>query len=248
MTETELLGGLLSIDRGWAVNSYQMSASRVDVWIAPRAAPARGWFGQSKRAPEIDAAEAVWRHTNLCCIPCYVHVRAPTPHALDGLPWAGGSDLPFSRAMGDRVFALLAEGVDYAAICNVLGISFADLWKYKVALDTGRARVSKQQPTTAGAAAVATPIPAAAAAAAVGFDADGVPDPADPVWQALIEGSVALNVRTLSLKLLLTRLRSQWAMLDDEEVKIAKIRELQRYFLKSAGVLGYELAQLRRLQ
>ncbi len=59
---------------------------------------------------------------------------------------------------------------------------------------------------------------------------------------------MALDIRVLSLKLLLTRLRTQWQVLEDDEVKVAKLRELQRYFVKSSSALGHELSQLRRLR
>jgi hypothetical protein len=67
----------------------------------------------------------------------------------------------------------------------------------------------------------------------------------DPVWLKLIEGQVDLDIRALSLKLLMTRLRSQLEVITDEEVRMLKLRELHRYFVKNARMLGHELSQLR---
>jgi hypothetical protein len=72
-----------------------------------------------------------------------------------------------------------------------------------------------------------------------------IPDVSDPVWLKLIEGQVDLDIRALSLKLLMTRLRSQLEVITDEEVRMLKLRELHRYFVKNARMLGHELSQLR---
>lgn len=234
MTDTELLGDLLGVNQPWAIGAYQLAGTRLDVWITPWAPRSRSWFAHARPAPIAAGPEAVWRHTNVCGLHCHVHVADADSGRFAGQPWAGDAALPFTRAMGERVFALLAEGVDYVAICKMLGVAFGDVWKYKLALESGRARVSPAAP------------PIRLAAAPTG--SDGVPDATDPVWQGLIEGAVALDIRVLSLKLLLTRLRTQWQVLEDDEVKVAKLRELQRYFVKSSSALGHELSQLRRLR
>jgi hypothetical protein len=75
---------------------------------------------------------------------------------------------------------------------------------------------------------------------------EGVPDATDPVWQQLAEGQVDLDIRTLSLKLMLTRMRSQMDVIRDSDVRLLKLRELHRYFVKNKRMLGYELDQLLR--
>jgi len=54
-----------------------------------------------------------------------------------------------------------------------------------------------------------------------------------------------LDIRVLSLKLMLTRVRSQLEVISDDEVRLLKLRDLHRYFVKNERVLGHELAQLK---
>lgn len=72
-----------------------------------------------------------------------------------------------------------------------------------------------------------------------------LPDASDPLWLALLEGQQALDVRTLGLRLLLTKLRGQIRVIDDDEVRMLKLVELHRYFERHQALLGHEIAQLR---
>jgi hypothetical protein len=72
-----------------------------------------------------------------------------------------------------------------------------------------------------------------------------VPDVTDPVWMQLVNGEMKLDIRVLSLKLMLTRVRSQLEVISDDEVRLLKLRDLHRYFVKNERVLGHELAQLK---
>ena len=139
------------------------------------------------------------------------------------------------------MFALFNEGVSLNGICAITGIPLQELWKFKFALDQGKAAIT--DPARAAVAAQAA-VAAEAAAPAVASD-DDVPDVADPVWLQLIEGRRDIDIRALSLKLLMTRLRSQMEVITDDEVRMLKLRELHRYFVKNARMLGHELAQLR---
>jgi hypothetical protein len=77
-------------------------------------------------------------------------------------------------------------------------------------------------------------------------DDSAVPDVSDPLWQALLSGEVALDVRTLSLRLMLSKLRLQASSLKDDEVRMLKLVELHRFFEKHQAVLHHELAQIGR--
>ena len=81
----------------------------------------------------------------------------------------------------------------------------------------------------------AEPVPTSAA----------VPDVTDPVWLRLLDGDLSLDIKVLSLKLMLTKLRSQLDLIHDEEVRLLKLKELHRYFVKNERVLTHELDQLR---
>lgn len=73
----------------------------------------------------------------------------------------------------------------------------------------------------------------------------GVPDVSDPLWQALLMGERDLDVRALSLRLLLSKLRGQARALQDDEVRMLKLVELHRFFEKNQAVLRHELSQLQ---
>lgn len=76
--------------------------------------------------------------------------------------------------------------------------------------------------------------------------ADELPDVSDPLWLALLHGKRDLDVRTLSLKLLLTKLRTQARSIRDDEVMMLKLVELHRFFARHRAVLRHEIAQLQR--
>lgn len=244
MQGNELLESLLKVGPAWEVRRYQHAAERLDVWIGPRRAVQRGWFRRSSRTPDAPLREYLWRHTNLCGVQCHVHALAPDAKSLQGLPWAGGNS-PFTRAMGKQVFTLLAKGIEYGTICGLLDIALSDLWKFKHALDSGRIGVSglpaSAARNTSRPSSAAPTIEPSAGSAQVRWP---VPDATDPIWQRLVEGSVKIDVRALGLKLLLTKLRTQWPLIDVADAKVAKLRELHRYFLKSERILGHELAQV----
>lgn len=91
------------------------------------------------------------------------------------------------------------------------------------------------EPAQAPAATPTGPAPASTA----------VPDVTDPVWLRLLDGDLSLDIKVLSLKLMLTKLRSQLDLIHDEEVRLLKLKELHRYFVKNERVLTHELDQLR---
>jgi len=233
-----LLGRLLQLNEPWTVRDFRFDpgARRIDCWIGLEVQ--RGWFGLGRRQSEPEGKERVWRHIDLAGWRCHLRVLAPSSADLSALPWAGPDDMPFSQALSKQVFALFNEGVSLNGICAITGIPLQELWKFKFALDQGKTAIS--DPAKAVAAASGAPSGQQDAAA----DGD-VPDVADPVWLQLIEGQRDIDIRALSLKLLMTRLRSQMEVITDDEVRMLKLRELHRYFVKNARMLGHELAQLR---
>ncbi|HNB89487.1 MAG TPA: hypothetical protein PLP91_03795, partial [Plasticicumulans sp.] len=75
--------------------------------------------------------------------------------------------------------------------------------------------------------------------------APGLPEADDPVWGRLAGGDISIDIGVLSLKLLLTRVRSQYEAMPDDESRRLKARELHRFFVKNLRMLGAELQQLR---
>lgn len=85
---------------------------------------------------------------------------------------------------------------------------------------------------------------AAAQAPAAAPSTPGLPDVSDPLWLDLLNGERDLDVRTLSLRLLLSKLRGQARGMKDDEVRMLKLVELHRYFEKNQAALRHEISQL----
>lgn len=236
--EMTLLNRMLQVEAPWTVRDYSFSESgrRLDVSLGIETP--RSWFGRIKKTP-LEETEKVWRHVNFDQSQCYIHVFVPKGASLAKQNWAGEEDSVFTRAMARQVFALLREGAGYEGICSLLGVAFNDIWKFKYALDSGQANQPQPEPTPRPSASIAAPVIPADASTPV-------PDVDSPVWQQLVESRLDLDIRVLSLKLLLTRIRSQLDLVQDEEMKHLKMRELHRYFLKNQRMLGHELEQLGR--
>lgn len=124
--------------------------------------------------------------------------------------------------MARQIAAMLREGVKLQSVCAILDIAFADLWKFKHSLDSGRS-------------GLAAPTPAVASR---------VPEADDPIWEQLLNGSRDIDIRMLSLKLLLAKLWDQMRVISAPEVSQLKAYEIQRYFVRYEATLGHELAQL----
>lgn len=233
-----LLRQLLLIERPWEVRDYRLDVRkrRCDVWIGQE--PERGWFGRPKAAPAGEVA--VWQHLAIGPVRFHLHVTVPHGFESRGIGWMGDAGMPFTRALAARVFALFGEGVPLQSVCTLLDLSLQDVWRYRYALDTGRAGGAEPvarpaEPAQAPAATPTGPAPASTA----------VPDVTDPVWLRLLDGDLSLDIKVLSLKLMLTKLRSQLDLIHDEEVRLLKLKELHRYFVKNERVLTHELDQLR---
>lgn len=233
--DAQVLQKLLRLDAPWTVRGYHFAANgrRLDVSVGIMAP--RSWFARFKQVPQ-EETEKIWRHVNFENCHVYIHAFLPKGSSLPNATWASEDDGPFTRAMARQVLALLREGASYEGICTLLGVAFNDIWKFKYALDSGQAKEAPAE----------TPDPMADYFEAPAASNNNVPDVASPIWQNLVEGGLDLDIRVLSLKLLLTRIRSQLDLVPDEEMKHLKMRELHRYFVKNQRMLGHELDQLRR--
>jgi len=232
--ERSLWRKLLRIEEPWSVLESRIDSGRRrhDVWIGLEVP--RGWFGLARK-PLPTAAAVSWRHVRFGDWEVRVHVAAPNGVDLSCHPWAGEPDLPFTRALNEQVFALLREGCSLQSICTLLDLPIAELWRFRYAIDSGR---------WSGAAGGRHDGEVAAPAGPPEADS-GIPDVRDPVWLALLDGSRQIDVRVLGLKLLLTRLRAQLEMISDNDVRMLKLHEFHRYFIKNRRLLAHELAQIR---
>jgi hypothetical protein len=239
-----LLRQLLAISGAWEIADYQLDLrkQRCDVWIGPQVE--RGWFGRPRKAAPVRSTQQTWQHLALGTIRFFLHVSAPVGVEFGKSPWTGDPGMPFTHALAQQVFVLFNEGIPLPAICKLMSLSINDVWRYRFALDNGLVQSQAAEP------AVASPRPAPAASAArapESAEAGGVPDVSDPVWLQLVNGDLKLDIRVLSLKLILTRVRTQLELISDDEVRLLKLRDLHRYFVKNARVLSHELAQLKAI-
>lgn len=230
------------------------SQKRMDVWIALQATPANqyastksNWFGFKKASPKVahalpdlDLTEFnSWRHLDLADWQIVVHTPSPTPPAMLNKPWTGAVGQHFSHSLSRVIFAMLAEGASFAVICTALKVNLADLLKYKFALDKGQIGVLPQY----AAAAHITALPSAARHGA-GVNASVVPAFDHAVWTAIAAGKLDIEIKTLSLRLLLTKVKSQFIVALDDEVRTLRVRELHRYFEKNQRALTHEITQI----
>ena len=235
-TEKLLLEQLLELHEPWEIRAVRTDIHGRRCEVEVGLAVPRAWFGFARKpsAPLVDRGE--WRHLNLAGFRYVVRVVAPATVSLDRYDWAGEPGQPFTRGMSARLTRLLAEGVSLDGICRLFGVDPGEIWRLKRSLETRSVRLS---PLDAAAAA-----PAAGAGPAVEA-APGLPEADDPVWGRLAGGDISIDIGVLSLKLLLTRVRSQYEAMPDDESRRLKARELHRFFVKNLRMLGTELQQLR---
>lgn len=236
-----LLRQLLAVGGGWEIGDYQLDVrkQRCDVWIGPQIE--RGWFGRPKSAPPRTESRT-WQHVAFGPVRFFLHVGAPVGADLSRLPWAGDNGMPFTHALAQQVFVMFNEGMPLPAICKLMGLSLNDVWRYRFAIDHG---LVQAEAGAAPRAAAAKPQPGAAASAVEPAADTAVPDVTDPIWLQLANGDLKLDIKVLSLKLMLTKVRSQLEVINDDEVRMLKLRDLHRYFVKNERVLGHELSQLK---
>lgn len=225
---------------------------RIDVWVAMQASLASqdapiqsSWFGFKKAAPKVarmpvthDATKFnSWRHLDLSDWQMVVHTPSPTPPAMLNQPWTGVVGQHFSNSLSRVIFNMLAEGASLSVICTTLKVNLTDLLKYKFALDKGQIGVLPQ-------GAVAAQTSGLSSEVHLGSGTTVVPALDNAVWTAIATGKLDIEIKTLSLRLLLTKVRSQYRMAADDEVRTLHLRELHRYFEKNQRSLTHELAQI----
>jgi hypothetical protein len=230
--KSELLYQVLEISKPWQVVdvSYSAQARQIDVYVA-RTPERSSWFSRPQPAT-AGSRKQVWRHVNFGHWRCFIHLdSAPPP---DALLWSGGSEMPFTHALARQVQQLLTQGLSLQAIGELLDLQFAELWKFKHTLDSVQAAL---------AIGAMTP-PAVPLRALHPTSHAGVPDVGAPIWEMLLGGAILIDIRFLSLKLLLTKLRKHASVVEDSDVRRVKVGEIHRYFSRYGHMLEYELAQL----
>lgn len=236
----------------WRVSQYAMDTATkiVHLWITMHPHPVvekkRSWFRSTTVAAPTQAPatgpEMHWRHVNFMNFTCHIHTVDLLDKRHHELPWFGQPGLPFSNRFARQAFVCLAEGLEMSAICELLNISFSDLWKFKFALDQGLVKfeyTAAKKNDTHSAPAVTQVLQRTGSSNA--------PEATDPVWEQLMTGERHIEIKTLGLQLIFTKLRQQFNQQQDDEVKVMKLRELHRYVERNARSLTHELHQIREL-
>lgn len=229
MKPEEVLCQALEIHAPWQIVRMRndLGKGQIDLWVARESTRSAWFFGARS---EVDLShEQVWRHINIGNARCLVHAVPPGADDQPGLQWLGEAEQPFSRALARQIAGMFMEGISFQAICSLLDIPVAELWKFKHSLDHGKTGLSGRRPASTEPAG------------------SGVPEASDPLWERLLDGTINIEIRVLSLKLLLTKLREQFSIITDGEVRLLKTHEMQRYFVRHEKLLGHELAQLTAL-
>lgn len=233
------------------------ASKTVHLWVSNQRDPStqqrRRWFGPKTvqfASRLANGPDQQWRHLDCMSYACVIHTSdslQPGDHDLD---WFGPPNIAFTRRLAKKVFLLLMEGVDMQVICDTLHIPFAELWKFKYELDNGLLHFEYTPSARRKAKLHLDSLPPMATRPAA-LDAhrveasSDVPDISDPIWEQLITGGRSIEIKTLSLQLLLTKLRQQVSHMQSADVKIMKLRELHRYVERNQRVLRHELEQLK---
>ena len=227
MKAEDLLQDLLEISPPWQIARIRedLGKRQLDVWVAQQTGKSNWLFG-AKTASVPEDREHAWRHINLGDTRCVVHAEFSSE--ISPQPWRGEKGQTFTHAMSRLIVAMMRDGIRLQSICAILDITVGDLWKFKHGLDSGKTGLSAEfAPVSAEDTATDSKIPESDA----------------PVWLGLLDGSIDIDIRLLSLKFLLTKMREQMRVITDPEVWVLKCYELQRFFVRHEKTLGHELAQ-----
>lgn len=246
---------LLDVAHPFAVvkSAASQSVRRIDIWIHDQTMqPAEvvvvknSWFGIKKRTVSksnnsLDLSKySEWRHLDMAGWKLYIHTPSPTPVSMLEAPWTGEAGQKFTNAMSRIIFMMMSEGASPALICSTLRLDLSDLWSYKRALEKGLVGIQAQGLNVARAQAAASNFGQSS------FLTSTLPGYESPVWLKIASGAMNLDIKTLSLRLLLTKVKSQYIVALDDEVRSLHVRELHRYFEKNQRVLSHEIAQINQ--
>lgn len=224
---------LLGVKAPWDVSQVRMDVHSRQIHVYLTAG--RSWFG--RYLP--DQTRSRWRHTNLGS--CQTFIHASLPDSLDeqerGAAFLGEPGNEFSHGLARRVVGCLQAGMSYRQVCDLMGIDVHLAWQIRLAISEGTLpgvarNVSQRLKTEEQGSAQATLIPTSG----------------DPVWYHVLSSERPLEVRMLSLRLLLTRCRQEFGQLRGDDARQLKINEIRRFFIKHEKQLTTEIEQLSRFR
>ncbi|MFZ6773352.1 hypothetical protein ACO0LB_11620 [Undibacterium sp. SXout7W] len=257
---TEYFAIAAGVNTPWRARQYMAddSGKTLHLWITRQPqvqqGQKQGWFASRQAKPSapqpVSLSTQRWRHLDCMEYQCFIYTDDTLNLGDYELPWFGTPDMPFTNRLARKVFQFLMEGMDLQVICDVLHVSFGDLWKFKYSLDNGLLNFEYTSPSVRTLKPAPAMSDSGAAGTAVGTNhtsttISDVPDMSDPVWLQLINGELDIQIKTLSFQFLLTRLRQQVSRQQSADIRLMKQRELHRYVERNQRVLSFELRQLR---
>lgn len=229
-SEATMLQQVLGLPQPWHVVAVQEASGGtvLTVRIESRS-PSRGLFGRRSQPPL--RRQLRWEHLPLAGRRCQLVVGLREGETLPAAPWVGEHVDGYTRALNRWLVDALIAGATLEQLALLLGLPYADLWRFKFRLDQSKGEAVP----AATAHAMATPPTGARAA---------LPGPHAPVWAELLHGRVPLEVRSLSLRLLLSKLQREARLHGDTDLHTHAATQLHQYFARNAAALGFEAAQV----
>lgn len=228
MKDAELCRWLLEVNEPWDVSRVRVDTHSREVHAY--LSTGKTWFG--RYLP--DQPRSRWRHTNIGVYKTYIH--ANLPEQGDGQApqsFLGKSASDFTHGLARRVIQCLQDGLRYRQVCALLDIDIHLAWQIKHAIESGQ--LAAAGPDLRAGLQLDNP---------AGQADSRIPPCDDGVWLRLLATDGPFEIRLLSLKLLLTRARQDFAKAHDADLRILRINELRRFFIKHEKHLQHEIAQL----
>lgn len=227
MKDAELCHWLLEVNEPWEVSRVRVDTHSRE--LHAYLSTGKGWFGRYLG----EQPRSRWRHTNIGAYKTYIHASLPEQHEQAAQAFLGKSTSDFTHGLARRVIQCLQDGLRYRQVCALLDIDIHLAWQIKHAIESGqlstadtdlRARLRLDDPAEQS--------------------ASSIPPSDDRAWLRLLALDCPFEIRLLSLKLLLARARQDFARAHDPDMRILRINELRRFFIKHEKHLQHEIAQL----
>lgn len=227
MKDAELCRWLLEVNEPWEVSRVRVDTHSREVHAY--LSTGKTWFGRYLG----EQPRSRWRHVNVGAYKTYIHASLPEQDEQAPHPFLGNSASDFTHGLARRVIQCLQDGLRYRQVCALLDIDIHLAWQIKHAIESGqlatadtglRARLQLDD--------------------SAGQTGSTIPASDDGIWLRLLALDCPFEIRLLSLKLLLARARQDFAKAHDPDLRILRINELRRFFIKHEKHLEHEIAQL----
>jgi hypothetical protein len=225
--DAELCHWLLEVNEPWEVSRVRVDTHSRE--LHAYLSSGKSWFGRYLG----EQPRSRWRHLNIGAYKTYIHASLPEQNEQAAHPFLGKSTSDFTHGLARRVIQCLQNGLRYRQVCALLDIDIHLAWQIKHAIESGqlatadtdlRARLQLDDPAEQS--------------------ASSIPPGDDHAWLRLLALDCPFEIRLLSLKLLLARARQDFARAHDPDMRILRINELRRFFIKHEKHLQHEIAQL----